>query len=259
MSSSLNCRVCNNKANWVFTTLVLEKYDVKYYRCEHCYFVQTETPFWIEEAYKNALNLSDTGIMVRNLKFQKRLTPILFFIFGKQNKYLDYAGGYGIFTRIMRDVGFDFYWLDKYATNLISRGFEHKEENKYSAISAFEVFEHLVDPIAEIEEMLKYSDTIIFSTQLIKDDLPDLNWWYYGFSHGQHVALYHKKTLLYLAKKFNLNLASNNEDLHILSSKNISSMKFNFFYKSAKYNLFSFLKLFLKSKTNSDSLYLLQK
>ena len=28
---------------------------------------------------------------------------------------------------------------------------------------------------------------------------------------------------------------------------------------AAKYNLFSFLKLFLKSKTNSDSLYLLQK
>ncbi len=38
--------------------------------------------------------------------------------------FLDYAGGYGVFTRLMRDIGFDFYWHDPYTQNLFANGFE---------------------------------------------------------------------------------------------------------------------------------------
>ncbi len=42
------------------------KYEVQYYRCPECYFAQTEDPYWLDEAYQNALNLSDTGLLFRN-------------------------------------------------------------------------------------------------------------------------------------------------------------------------------------------------
>ena len=58
----------------------------------------------------------------------------------------NYAGGYGIFTRMMRDIGFDFYWLDKYADNLLTNGFEYNKKihKKIEAITSFESFEHFV-------------------------------------------------------------------------------------------------------------------
>jgi hypothetical protein len=57
----------------------------------------------------------DTGIMQRNLYLSKITAFILLLFFDCRKKFLDYAGGYGVFVRLMRDYGFDFYWYDKYA------------------------------------------------------------------------------------------------------------------------------------------------
>jgi len=55
--------------------------------------MQVEEPFWLEEAYSSSINLSDTGYLVRNLFLAKRLTVVLYFIFGRNAKFLDYGGG----------------------------------------------------------------------------------------------------------------------------------------------------------------------
>ena len=110
--------------------------------------------------------------------------------------FLDYAGGYGVFTRLMRDIGFDFYWHDPYTQNLFANGFEDdlKSNSKFELLTAFEVFEHLVNPKEELEKMLRFSDTIVFSTELMPQEIPDPEeWWYYGFNHGQHISFYTRK------------------------------------------------------------------
>ena len=122
----MNCKICNKKSNYIFNAKILNKYNIEYYHCPNCGFLQTEEPFWLEEAYKESINISDTGIMVRNLYLSKITTLIIYFLFDKNKKFLDYAGGYGIFVRLMRDIGFDFYWYDKYSENLLARGFEYK-------------------------------------------------------------------------------------------------------------------------------------
>ena len=122
----MKCKICNNKSNYIFKAQLLNKYDVKYYHCSNCGFLQTEDPYWLEEAYNNSITTSDTGIMSRNLYLSQLSTLILYYFFDKNAKYLDYAGGYGIFVRLMRDIGFDFYWYDKYSKNLLVRGFEYK-------------------------------------------------------------------------------------------------------------------------------------
>ena len=120
------------------------------------WFFLTEDPFWPEEAYAESINISDTCYISRNLELSKMLTILLSLFFDKNAKYLDYAGGYGVFIRMMSDLGFDFYWYDKFKTNLFAKGFEYQNE-KYEAVTTFESFEHFVGPMKEIENLLKIS------------------------------------------------------------------------------------------------------
>ena len=119
----MKCKICQNRSTSCFNAVMLNKYDVKYYFCFHCGFLQTEEPFWLEEAYTDTINTSDTGIMHRNLRLCRITSVLIYFLFEKEANFIDYAGGYGIFTRLMRDIGFNFFWHDPYTVNLIARGF----------------------------------------------------------------------------------------------------------------------------------------
>lgn len=249
----MNCKICNETAQIAFKEKVLFKYEVAYYHCTHCNFIMTEQPYWLPEAYSQALTNADTGILVRNQYFLERVAIILYKLFGMDKDYLDYGGGYGVFTRMMRDLGFNYYWQDKYAQNLLARGFEHKPGKKYSAITAFEVFEHLDDVHSELEEMLKYSDTIIFSTLLHGSEVPSKDWWYYAFNHGQHIALYSQKSLEILGKKFGLNLYSNGTNLHMFTRKKFNSAFFTIYLKLAKIGYWKILNKNMVSLTQQDS------
>ena len=210
---------------------VLRKYDVSYYRCSSCLFLQTEDPYWLGESYSSAINSSDIGLLTRNLVYLEILTSLFRICkFDPGKKYLDYGGGYGVFVRLMRDNGFNFYWSDEYCENIYATKFKSEDlpsiERKFEVITAFEVFEHLVDPMKDIKKMLETSDSIIFSNELQPDDANELkDWWYICPEHGQHTALYHKKTLEYICKKFNLNLYSY-KNLHFLTKKKISNFKY---------------------------------
>jgi hypothetical protein len=86
----MNCKICGSRTSNLFTTKVLHKYDVDYFLCPACEFVQTENPYWLEEAYASPMNLSDTGILVRNLSYSRVTALLLLLIYGKDKKYLDF-------------------------------------------------------------------------------------------------------------------------------------------------------------------------
>lgn len=137
---------------------------------------------------------------------------------------LDYGAGYGMFVRMMRDYGFNFYWYDKYCENLFAKTFESKYEH-YDILTAFELFEHLSNPYADIDKIVKLSDSIIFSTELVPDDVPDVkDWWYYSPETGQHISFYTKKSLNIIGKKYGLNYVGTNS-LHAFTKKKINSYK----------------------------------
>ena len=131
----MRCKICETEIKKCFTEKIMLKYEVDYFHCSNCDFVQTEEPYWLNEAYSRPINLSDTGYMTRNLFYSKRLTILLYLLFGKNGRYLDYAAGYGVFVRLMRDIGFDFFWDDKYTQNLFSSGFEWDQNFNIDAIS----------------------------------------------------------------------------------------------------------------------------
>jgi Methyltransferase domain len=224
----MNCKTCSAELLPLFETEVLKKYQVKYFQCTNCGFIQTEKPFWLEESYSDAIGLLDVGLAGRNIELAELFAPVLHKYFGKDQKYLDYGGGYGLFVRLMRDKGLNFYRQDLYCDNIFAQHFDLtdlSENSKFSLVTAFEVFEHLVDPIAEIEKMFNYAPSILFSTEL----QPKLSfksadeWWYFSTEAGQHISLYTLRSLEEIATKFGKNLYSNGKNLHLLTDKNLSN------------------------------------
>jgi hypothetical protein len=215
------CPICARSRKERFRALLLNKYDVCYLYCESCGLLQTEQPYWLEEAYGKAIADSDTGLVSRNLDLSKRLSALLYFCFDRQAPYLEYAGGYGLLTRLLRDQGFDFYWHDPYCKNIFARGFEWDPvKGTAGAVTAFEVIEHVWNPAEFIANALSqaHTKTIIFSTVLYKDEPPlPQDWWYYSLSTGQHISFYRRETLVILADKLGLRLYSNGS-FHVMTA-----------------------------------------
>jgi 2-polyprenyl-3-methyl-5-hydroxy-6-metoxy-1,4-benzoquinol methylase len=247
------CKICSSNSGPFSGAEILNKYKIQYFKCPECGFIQTEEPFWLEEAYSEVINRSDIGLIARNIVLSNTTKIILKFLFGKNKKFLDYGAGYGVFVRLMRDFGFDFYWTDKFSDNLFAKDFEADLTGKYELLTAYEVFEHLVQPAEELEEMLKHSDSILFSTFLVPASNPKPGeWWYYAPDHGQHIALYSKKSLEVLAKKFNLNLYTNGKNLHLFSKKK----KSNFVFKIITFPyVYKMLNPFLRNNSLMDDDY----
>jgi hypothetical protein len=221
-AEAMPCKVCEKTALAFGNGKVLGRHLVQYFRCDHCGFIQTEQPYWLEEAYCEAITKTDIGLVGRNVSLAGLVKLIIAGMFDSQAKFLDYGGGYGMFARLMRDAGLDFYLYDQYCQNLFAKGFalEGPENESFELVTAFEVFEHLVDPMRDIERMRQFSPSILFTTTLVPTPAPlPGEWWYYGLEHGQHVALYSYETLSFIAEHFGVSLVSDRKCFHLLTPK----------------------------------------
>ena len=117
----MKCKICHSKSNYIFESYILNKYKVNYYYCDNCEFLQTEEPFWLEESYAKPINCLDTGYVERNLYYSKIIT-ILFGIIFKKHQNFRLCRRLRLFVRMMRDIGLDYYWDDKY-TKIFSQLF----------------------------------------------------------------------------------------------------------------------------------------
>ena len=168
--------------------------------------------------------------------------------------FLDFAAGYGLFVRLMRDRGYDFVWSDKYCSNLFARGFEGSLSSgcQYAAITAFEVLEHLIDPVAEFQQLSAHTDCVICTTTLLPEPAPRPNeWWYYILEQGQHVSFYTRQSLERLAERLGFKLTSDNQIFHVFAKEAIASNKFRLL-KSRIWRKWVSLKHRRIPKTESD-------
>jgi hypothetical protein len=171
------CNICGQLSLPLDKIEVLKKYHVQYFRCGTCGFIQTETPYWLNEAYTSAIASQDVGIMQRNLQNCEVTSAVLNLLFPEASAALDFGGGHGILVRLMRDRGFRFSWFDRHATNDYAHGFEHMEFQFYDFLTAFEVLEHLAEPITDISTVMKLSSNVLVSTCLVPEPTPKLTEW----------------------------------------------------------------------------------
>ena len=226
----VQCKVCKSDSYFFSQARLLQKYNVEYYQCSSCGFVQTEDPYWLEEAYQNAIADSDVGLVYRNNMMANLASILLFNYFDHEAQFLDYGAGYGLFVRLMRDRGFDFYWQDKFCANIFAKGFEYEDcqRSEFILVTAFELFEHFVYPHQEIEKLLELAPNLLFSTQLLPENNPTPNeWWYYALHEGQHISIYTLDALEFIAEKYGRKLYSDGNSIHLFSSnKNLPANLF---------------------------------
>jgi len=242
---------------------VLKKYKASYFQCSKCGFIAPDNPIWLEESYEAAITKTDIGLIERNITYSQITECLIGCFFNAKSKFIDYGGGYGILVRLMRDRGFDFYRQDMYCDNLFATGFDISDapDKEFEILTAFEVFEHLVNPLEEVGKMLKFSKNIFFSTELaVNPALPLDQWSYYGLEHGQHVALYTRQSLLEVAKYFGKHLITNGSSLHLLAESDEAGVMFQWITKLKMARILNgFLRVHMRPKSFLEHDYLVLK
>jgi hypothetical protein len=110
---------------------------------------------------------------------------------------------------------------------LFAKQFVAESQLSYGMLTAFEVFEHLVDPLDEIGIMLSHSENILFTTLLTPERITEASdWWYFAPDTGQHISLYSNRALREVAAKFGMNLYSDGRLIHLMTRSRISSTVF---------------------------------
>jgi hypothetical protein len=185
---------------------VLGRHQVSYHQCPACGFLGTERPHWLAEAYGEAIADADTGLVARNLAFARIMTVVFALAAPKGtggDHFVDLAGGYGLFTRLMRDAGFDVRWSDAYCRNLLARGcaVDDHPAGRCRALTMFEALEHLDDPVAILGQLFERHRcrTLFASTEVFSGPPPPPDWPYYSFATGQHISFYTPAALAALA------------------------------------------------------------
>lgn len=221
-ASDLPCRVCGAPSVYLFEGPLLDR-RVNYHECAHCGYVQTETPTWLDQAYGEAINRSDTGILRRNQRNTSLVISVLLLLGRLRGRVIDCAGGYGILVRLLRDRGIDALWHDPYCPNLLARGFEAHPDDAADLVTAFEALEHFVDPTAELKRLLQRADSVLVSTDLIASPTPAPEaWWYYGAEHGQHIGFFRRRTLDVLARQLGCHVRSDGRSFHLFTRRPIA-------------------------------------
>lgn len=211
------CRLCGGNLSYKFQKKQLS-YRVAYFACESCHSLQTEKPYWLEEAYKDLNFSKDTGMVSRTLYTARLLMAFaLLESFDRNDVCIDFGSGTGLLTRLLRDVGLNAFCCDKYCENIFSIGFEKKftDLEMIKMVSVFEVLEHLSEPLRTLDGIFSQKPEYVFcSTKIYKGQ--GVDWWYL-LNDGQHVQFYSLKSLELVAKYFGYFFQSCGGTYHLFS------------------------------------------
>ena len=230
------CHVCGSLCSYFGKALILEKYDVHYFRCDSCGFIQTEEPYWLDEAYRSPIADIDIGVVKRAIDLSCIAEAVILAFFDCNARFVDYGGGYGLFVRLMRDRGFDFSSFDRYCPNIFAKAYTAAESDNpsYELATALEVFEHLPRPVDDVPRIFGFSRNVLFNTLLVPPSTPRPDeWWYYATQAGQHVSFYTARSLAILASRAGLRVYSDGRQLHLFTEKRISPALFLALARSA--------------------------
>jgi SAM-dependent methyltransferase len=132
-------------------------------------------------------------------------------------QHLDYGGGNGLLSNILRGSG----WRSSTYDPFVNRGIDLTVLGRFNLITAFEVFEHVPDVnklFSQLKSLLEGEGIILFSTLLSDGNIMHnqrINWWYASPRNG-HISLFSKNSLNVFARKHSFFVGSFNSGFHVL-------------------------------------------
>jgi FkbM family methyltransferase len=130
-------------------------------------------------------------------------------------KHLDYGGGNGLLSRLLRQAGWNSVSYDPF----VDRDLKPEELGTFNLITAYEVFEHVPDIQAlmkNLTTLLDEAGVVLFSTLLNDGELHSntrITWWYASPRNG-HISLFSHQSLQSLASRAGLVFHSFSPGLH---------------------------------------------
>ncbi len=193
------CKLCHASVHHRFSKTVLGRHQADYQECEQCGCLQVASAPWLPEAYATESWAIDTGLVARNLQLAGRLGAFLERACEPGQLVVDFGGGTGMLTRLLRDMGWNVLCHDPYRKPLFVSAFHVERVDGLSpaVVIASEVFEHFDRPRESLEVLLRAAPIIAFTTELYAGQGPD--WWYLAPDLGQHVFFFSQKALAGIA------------------------------------------------------------
>jgi hypothetical protein len=214
--AEVGCPFCGGATAVFGAGVVLLRHPATYRCCDVCGSVFVPEPTWLDEAYSSAITALDTGLLERCLQLANVTGSIIAAEGLKGGSFLDFAGGYGTLTRLMRDRGYDFRHHDPLCDNLFAVGHAEDVAGPYALVTAVEVLEHLPDPARQLAEAAAASDVLIVTTQVLPTPAPQPGGWdYYAQETGQHITFATLKGLEALARTWGMKLTSSGRLIHV--------------------------------------------
>lgn len=211
---SKNCEELRGKQ------LPLSGIAIYYYRCGYCGFIftrdfdQASDAEFRQHIYNDGYIGIDPDYEIVRPEGNARLIGE---IFGKQLdrlSVLDYGGGNGTLARLLKEAG---------VKQAVSYDPFHdpdrpRPQKKYKLVTAFEVIEHVPDPVATFREMAAFlapeNSAMLFSTlvQPAEIDALKCRWWYIAPRNG-HISIHSSRSLA--LTRLGFTLTSFNANLHL--------------------------------------------
>lgn len=195
----MSCKLCGGHTLNKFNLTVLDRYLGEYFQCSNCHSLQILNPYWIDEAYSTGnLSTIDHGVMQRNID-----NFCIVYVFSKifsVRKVLDFGGGSGVLTRLLRDYGVNCFFYDLHVVNSLASLYKSNGIADADLRLAFEVVEHFTNPVQDLAVLFENNPRfVIVSTELYENQGSD--WPYLVPQSGQHLFFYSKKAMELIAKK----------------------------------------------------------
>jgi SAM-dependent methyltransferase len=202
---------------------------ISYFLCERCGFcLAPEIAKWPQEDFESKIYNSeyvhvDPGYVDARPRANASMLVKLFGERKTEFRHLDYGGGSGLLSELLRESG----WNSTSYDPFVDRGVNPGDLGKFDLVSAFEVFEHVPDVtqlMSNLSSLLAENGVVIFSTLLSDGNIAPqqrLGWWYASPRNG-HISLFSRKSLATLIVKNGYRLGSFSSGFHLFW-KNIPS------------------------------------
>lgn len=200
------CKLCFGATHFRFTKTVFGRYTAQYFECARCGCLQISDTPWLAEAYAEANWASDTGLVARNIQLACTIGAFLERSCQPTDTVIDYGGGTGLLTRLLRDMGWQVLCNDPFHQPLFVRAFHIAsiQETNARVIIASEVFEHFSEPRESLLSLLRAAPIVIFTTELYTDQ--DQNWHYLAPEGGQHIFFFSERSIASVAASNNFEM-----------------------------------------------------